>query len=256
MELYMEFARCLERVKKPRIMILPGEAPSAEVTLANTFLSGPHITAIDRNPKAVTAARRVGVDVALSGDLEMFHLLQMNKMQGQMFDGVNLDLCSAITSTSLKIVESVARLTPHMSVFLCYGRNDHRDLDNLVGYQWREHYSKFVFERDWLSNTPDHTLKRLFTLWRTVDGAWRELHFSTVMRHVYFYKGNKLPMLGALFSRAPKTYPRKRNEERLIRAKDSDIKLAVRGWAELEDQNLSGMLGVPLTQLKTWRRAA
>lgn len=96
------------------ILVLAGRCPGFEIACARSFLPHAKITAVDRDTKAIEAARAAGVDEVLQVDLDS------DQLEARQFDIVNLDLCSNVLDGAAKYA---TRARHFFVVFGSAGRN-------------------------------------------------------------------------------------------------------------------------------------
>lgn len=183
------------------VFMLPGEDPRGEIGTARHFLKDCEITAFDRHESALAAAKAAGADNLLLGDIDNITRWDTHEsLRNRHFRFVNLDLCRTLGYGCGSLINRAGHLTQILAVFVAYGREDRDEMQNIQqAARFHEDCFKYMPPEKLrmmgdLPELPSHILGRVMRLWRGLARPGFHIH------HVYLYRGNRVPMLGVLFT--------------------------------------------------------
>jgi hypothetical protein len=183
--------------KKVRGLIFPGTHPYPEVISIREVFDACHITAIDTSAKAVTSARMAGVDEAILGNLAKVNQSDCEYHFGsRKFDFINADMCGVVSAKNISVIEAAAKRTDLLCVFVAYG-HDETNPTKWWGKGWHKRMDEMLDLHPDLEGTDQAILTRLMSIWLAAKKS--KFKMRNILR-VYNYRGNVIPMLGAVIS--------------------------------------------------------
>lgn len=246
---------------KPKILILPGQAPKHEIDLGKRLLNA-HITAVDSDTEAVVAAKEAGADIVRSGDVADLD-------QSFRYDFINLDTCQMVTSAGMAaVIEAAFYYGKIVATWFSYGHEaewvededgkkspkagltehlEQRDLEQrkMLGVD-----QAFVDVPLVLSKRITHIWREALALTRKSSHRWSKDDHVLAMqpRHVWRYTGNAMPMLAVLW------VPFDRTDK--VKFSNVDGKAYQRQLFDeesLDDEDLAVFYGCTRRQLAAWK---
>jgi hypothetical protein len=261
-QLYADVRELLYRrncgVEEPTVLMLPGGDAVGEIHTARHFLGRCHITAFDRDERALASARQAGADDLIFGDIDnitRWHEHECLRNHG--FHFVNLDLCSILSYDTRTVIKRAGHLTQTMAVFVAYGREDRQEMTEILncGQLHKEVHFPRASEADrteWkeLIDLPTHILGRVLRIWSAVNQGVPDLPIHSV----YLYRGNRFPMLGVLMSGRHYSFKHDFDLIRVYRFGNADLRPAVLAYADAHGvEAAAAAYAVKPTTIAAWK---
>lgn len=244
--------------------ILPGMRPEGEISAIRLFWPDAHILAFDRNEEPVRRALKAGANEGIVGTLDNINSWGAKEcLRTRWFNVGNLDICSTILRTEYmnrklmwapqgihSLASASKRIAGIAAVFFSYGRDPVEGFIN-AGRRWRD-FMEIAKGRGelhpWANELlllPDNLLGRIET---TIDAVGH----GSYLKRVYFYKGNRMPMMGVVFGQS-NVYDEQWSPL-VMRVKNTDLRPAV---LKVADESGSGyaskLYDVPVSTITAWK---